>query len=640
VLSYKRWITLAIVCACVFVRVYWPTSSGTAAGTTYVVNSTADTTDGNCNAANCTLREAVLAANTNPGVDTINFNLAGTAPFTISLVGTTGSPPFFPNITDAVVIDGSSQPGFTSAPVVEIDGAGQEEHSCFVVQGGGTTIRSLAINACTLFGINLNGGGNTIAGNYIGLEPNGASHGVSASGINLGPSSANNMIGGLSSAARNVISGNLNAGIELDGFVGDPSGNQIIGNYVGVGADGSTALGNGRNGIWVRNSDLTGIVAGNSIGGVGAGEGNRIWNNSDTAAGITGDGINITAPSVSGISVRGNSIKNSEHLAIDLESGANNNIAPPVIFGPSPVLGSGCAGCQIDVYSTTSDGEGDVYHGSTTVGADGFWSFPNPGPVAGTTHFTATQTDGNGNTSEFSVPFNKNNPTPTPTRTSTSTPTRTPTSTPTRTATPTSTATTCPGPNTDATPLDNGPMVPGDDVTIVYSDLLLDACDPDDDNDGLSDGDEATGALCGGKGTNALILDSDGDHLADGWECAHGSDPTNATSRFMGTGNADADTDHVIDLWEQRGYNGSSTSTDTDADGCADLVELASVDDNLSVGDADRPAVARRALGIWGYDQAQDYVLDTDKNGTVGDSDRLFVARAVLLSDWLPKSCP
>ncbi|QYJ77938.1 tandem-95 repeat protein [Shewanella acanthi] len=49
-----------------------------------------------------------------------------------------------------------------------------------------------------------------------------------------------------------------------------------------------------------------------------------------------------------------------------------------------------------------------------------------------------------------------------------------------------------------------------------------DAIDPDDDNDGLSDTDEAT------YGTNPLLTDTDGDGITDGDEIANGSDPLNA----------------------------------------------------------------------------------------------------------------
>jgi hypothetical protein len=196
--------------------------------------------------------------------------------------------------------------------------------------------------------------------------------------------------------------------------------------------------------------------------------------------------------------------------------------------------------------------------------------------------------------------------------------------------------------NTDKDTRPNGPLLAGDDATYPMSDGIGDACDPDDDNDGLSDADEATGAACSGIVTNPLLLDHDGDHHTDGWECAHladMADPLNPAKKFAGIGSADSDGDRIPDNWELRGYSGSASSTQSDGDGCHDLVETASVDANKTVADADRLAVARRALGIWGPDPEHDLVLDIDRNGVVGDPDRLFVARAALLADWLPKSC-
>jgi hypothetical protein len=194
--------------------------------------------------------------------------------------------------------------------------------------------------------------------------------------------------------------------------------------------------------------------------------------------------------------------------------------------------------------------------------------------------------------------------------------------------------------NTDAAPLPNGPLAPGDDATILRSDSLGDACDADDDNDGLDDGDEI-GPPCAiaSSATDPLDIDSDGDHLTDGWECARGSDPADPDSKINGTVQVDADGDRVVDLWEMRGYNGSDASIDSDGDGCHDMVELASIDGNQSADDSDRLAVARGVLGIWDPEPAQDFVLDIDKNGVPGDPDRLFVARAVLLPAWEPKAC-
>jgi hypothetical protein len=198
--------------------------------------------------------------------------------------------------------------------------------------------------------------------------------------------------------------------------------------------------------------------------------------------------------------------------------------------------------------------------------------------------------------------------------------------------------------NTDSLPLDNGPNAPGEDLTILNADVFGDACSADDDNDGTLDDVEplypVAGCTSATTALNPLDMDTDGDHLTDGWECANGSDPANTASKFLGSGTADADGDRIADLWEMRGYNGSGASTDVDGDGCQDLVELASVDGNKAIGDPDRLSVARRALGVWAPEPNQDYVLDISKNGTVGDEDRLFVARAALLPEWVPKSCP
>jgi plastocyanin len=194
--------------------------------------------------------------------------------------------------------------------------------------------------------------------------------------------------------------------------------------------------------------------------------------------------------------------------------------------------------------------------------------------------------------------------------------------------------------NWDDAPRNNGTMLSGGDVTIPNSDGLGNSCDDDDDNDGLSDTTEQAGPPCPPWGwTISYIMDSDWDHLHDGWECATDTDPSNSTSHAYGMGTDDLDGDHVPDLWEARGYNASGASTDSDGDGCADLVEIASIDSNKAIGDTDRLAVARRALGIWGPEGYQDLALDISKNRVIGDEDRLFVARAALMPDWLPKSC-
>jgi CSLREA domain-containing protein/uncharacterized repeat protein (TIGR01451 family) len=84
--------------------IYMPSQA--ASNATYTVNTTADTNDGTCNAADCTLREAILAANDTPDADTIEFSLPPSS--TITLGGTQ-----LPPITGTLSIDGSTAENLT-----------------------------------------------------------------------------------------------------------------------------------------------------------------------------------------------------------------------------------------------------------------------------------------------------------------------------------------------------------------------------------------------------------------------------------------------------------------------------------------------------------------------------------------------
>jgi hypothetical protein len=91
-------------------------------------------------------------------------------------------------------------------------------------------------------------------------------------------SSPNNVVGGVAARSRNVISGNLDAGIHILGII-DPSvypsdGNQVRGNYIGTDAQGQKALGNAI-GIHIDGASKT------TIGGTLAGTRNIISGNPD-----------------------------------------------------------------------------------------------------------------------------------------------------------------------------------------------------------------------------------------------------------------------------------------------------------------------------------------------------------------------
>ncbi|WP_292933298.1 cadherin-like domain-containing protein [Noviherbaspirillum sp.] len=246
---------------------------------TYSVTNTNDAGAGS-------LRRAINDANANAGTDTINFNI-GSGLQTISLAST------LPNITDVVNIDGTTQPGFTSAPIIELDGSSAgagADGLTFLSGASGSSVRGLIINNFTSSGIYVFQASNiTVAGNYIGTDFLGtAGSGNGTFGIDL-TNASNNTIGGTSAADRNVISGNGGPGISID----SGSNNVILGNYVGVNSLGTGAIANAGAGIEVANA------SGNIIGGTAAGAGNII-------SGNTGAGLEINASN--GTTVLGNYI--------------------------------------------------------------------------------------------------------------------------------------------------------------------------------------------------------------------------------------------------------------------------------------------------------------------------------------------
>ncbi len=253
--------------------------------------------------------------------------------------------------------------------------------------------------------------GNVIKGNYIGTNAAGTLDlGNGGDGIRI-VSSSNTIIGGSGGQEPNIIAGNGLDGIRVGG-----DGAIIKRNYIGTNQAGDL-LGNGQAGIQ--------IIGGNNsiVGGTPANEQNIIANNA-------GDGVFVQ--SGTGNSVRGNSIHDNAGLGIDLgpdgvtandsqdpDAGANNLQNFPMVTtafaGTTAVLGTlnstPGAVFTVDVYTNNAcdgsgNGEGQTWLGSVvTPATDGngdlSWGVSTP-LLSGLTFITATATDANGNTSEFS----------------------------------------------------------------------------------------------------------------------------------------------------------------------------------------------------------------------------------------------
>src|SRR6185295_12837171 len=80
---------------------------------TLIVTKTADTDDGFCTSDDCSLREAIGAANANADASTISFNVPASDPGFVGGVFTIRPASSLPSITNPATIDGVTQTAFT-----------------------------------------------------------------------------------------------------------------------------------------------------------------------------------------------------------------------------------------------------------------------------------------------------------------------------------------------------------------------------------------------------------------------------------------------------------------------------------------------------------------------------------------------
>ena len=266
--------------------------------------------------------QAILDSNASVGVvDTIEFDVPGTPPFTILMFNG------LPTITDPVVIDGTTQPGYDGTPLFLVrSGLGQGPGLILAASAGGSTIRGLAF-ADINEGIQIQGDGNTIESCFFGTDMTGMNDlGNTGMGINI-LSGDDNVIGGTTAAARNLVSGCNGYGVRIFGG----SGNQIRGNLMGTKLNGTEALGNQ---IAVS---VTGGGADNVVGGTAAGAGNVISGNTwgIELAGGTGDRVsgNRIGTDVTGAAALGNGQGILASTVTDLLVGGSTADSRNVISG-------------------------------------------------------------------------------------------------------------------------------------------------------------------------------------------------------------------------------------------------------------------------------------------------------------------
>jgi parallel beta-helix repeat protein len=225
---------------------------------TLVVTSTLD--DGGSNS----LRYAV--AHANPG-DTIDFNIDTSGQAIIHLQ----SP--LPVSTPRLTIDGTSQPGFSSSPLIVLDGT-DSPMGGLQISANHCLVNSLAfVNFASGPALEITGpnaSSNTIFSSYFGTT-DGTTAAANQIGVEIDNGASNNRLGG---SSPNVLSGNSDMGVWITGS--GTSGNEIANAYIGTDMSGTTRLPNsigvqidgGASGNTVGQPDTVTVISGNIHWGV------------------------------------------------------------------------------------------------------------------------------------------------------------------------------------------------------------------------------------------------------------------------------------------------------------------------------------------------------------------------------------
>ncbi len=251
---------------------------------------------------------------------------------------------------------------------------------------GGTTSGAGNLISGNNIGIDLRGPGHTIQGNLIGVDITGTH--VLGADVRLG-CCGGNAVYLADAAADNIIGGTTQGSGNVIGYGGlalhgpNVVGNIIQGNFIGTDTTGTQPVSN--SGIGLSN-----YASNNTIGGTSAGAGNVIAFNSNGQEGVFID-------SGTGNSILGNSIHDNGALGIRLNTAnnANDNQAAPVLTGlggsaASPTLSGTLTSTanttfRIEFFSNQGLDASGHAEGQTFLGSTYVTTGAN-----GTTTFTAT----------------------------------------------------------------------------------------------------------------------------------------------------------------------------------------------------------------------------------------------------------
>ena len=319
------------------------------------------------------LRQAIISSDSSSGstVNTINFDIGTGGVATIALKSG------LPAITHPVVIDGTTQPGTGTTPGIVLNGASAGKSTDgLTVQASNSTVKGLVVDYFGGTGVLVSGAsGDTITDDYIGVtaagnvaagngydgihftsgaqenvvsddvisanvargvEIEGGSHnntvedcmigtdvtgtkplGNGDSGVLITDGSNDNVVGGTTAAARNVISANENRGVHIT----TSSGNLVEGNDIGTDVTGTKPLGNVDSGVLIDGGSTDNVVGGTTVAA-----GNVISANQLRGVHITSSSANLVEGNDIGTDVTGTKPLGNGDSGVLIDGGSTDNV--------------------------------------------------------------------------------------------------------------------------------------------------------------------------------------------------------------------------------------------------------------------------------------------------------------------------
>jgi len=298
----------------------------------------------------CTLRAAITRADNNGG-GAIDFDISGSGVQTID-VGSTGLGAL-PAITQPVTINGSTQPGWSGAPLIQIEGSSAGSSADGLdFTAGSSAATGLIVNRFGGNGISFTSGNDdTLYASYVGTDSSGGASVAGNGGAGVYVSNSYDEIGAAGSHNGNVISNNASEGVDIDGA--SAAHDDVVGNNIGTNPAGTAAVGN-EYGILVNGAPS------NRIGGPGGGTGNVISGNAV-------DGIKISGSTATGNIVLGNMLGTDSSGETALGNGAEGiELSSPsdTVGGTDTeddniISGNGDSGVLLDSGATANVVEGN-----------------------------------------------------------------------------------------------------------------------------------------------------------------------------------------------------------------------------------------------------------------------------------------